>query len=909
MFLQEIDISNFSPAIVNVPGYLAFVDKGLKKRTCTLVRQGIFENVVQVFCCGGAPQVWLQVTHNGQKATLVNVYREWCKEQKRVIEELKNNVLGISNTSRKIIIAGDFNLNPNRSADADYPSHHMTSSFLSSLAEMGLERYSFGDTFSRVVEEQVRSSELDWLVSNCNVTDLHQERYGLSDHSIVLWKWKRGPQKSKTSHALLRNLNKIDRVNFGKDLSMQPWECIGDPDMKTEMMAMKFNSLFLQVLDKHAPLRQVTTKRKRTPKPSIDLQRLRRQRDNARSKGQLHKLRHLRSQCNKVSKIEMMNHAKMRIQRDGNNAWKLVNENLGKSGQAGNTNAITNDEGTTLTVKEAAIEFNGFFIQKIEKIRQSIPKTKVDPLYGAKKRAMGLNLHEGAFHLRTVSEKEIQQAIRNSKGSSCPDYFGISPAALKLAPEVVSVPLTWIINKIIATSTIPECWKIAKVLPLHKKKSKDKVENYRPVSILPSPSKIMEMIIQRQFSAYFEKNGILPSSQFGFRRNLSTIHAIGAADHDWKKSRQKGLDCGALFFDLSAAFDTIDVGLLTSKLITYGAGKGVIAWVRSYLTKRRQCVDYGGETSPLVNVETGSPQGSVVSPLLFLILVADIEEWITEAKALSYADDTTVYYAADTKPKVRAALELAADEVLLFMQATMLSANPSKTKFVMFGRRKEEPLRVGNVFIEESKDETLLGITVNKSLSWTSHVGSLMGELRKRIGVLHRLTFELPVEIVKLMIQPIFTSKLLYGLSLLASDTGPLKKNTLLRQLSSLHQQAMKSALRIRKRQSVSYCDLLEYTGQKSVFQLALDQLSITACKCLTADAHPLVNSRLEKHLGIKRTRQSERTWPPQSTRGSLITRMVEVWECLPCNICEEESNFRRNKLIKKWSAKTLCDT
>ncbi len=907
LFLQEIDTLDFCPAVLHVPGFFTFVDNGLKKRTCTLICHNIFESITQISCCGTSPQVWLQATeHSGRKTILINVYREWCKNQAEVMDELKSNVANVLKSKGRIMLAGDFNLNPKRKFDTSYSCHHLTSTFLLSLAEMGLEHHSFGDTFTRTVGGKVISSELDWLACNFEVFDLTQQWYGISDHSLLLWKLG-GLRHDKGNGTFLRNINKINRVSFATDLSMQPWETIGDMNLDTETMAMKFNSLFLEILDKHAPLRYVKSKRRQTPKPSPNLQRLRRQRDNARSKGQSTKLKSLRSECKKLARIESIDYTRQRVHKSNNNAWKVINETLGRSGQS-LSNTITDDDDNALSMKEAAVKFNRYFIKKIKKIRESIPKSSADPLRGAKKRAVGLNLHKGAFNLRTVPENVVRRAIQKSKGSSCPDYYGISPAALKLAPQVVAVPLTWIINKIILTDTIPNCWKVARILPLHKKKSKNKVENYRPVSILPSASKIMEMIVQKQFDRYFEGNNILPSSQFGFRKNLSTLHAAGAADHDWKKSRQGGLACGALFFDLSAAFDTIDVDLLASKLMLYGAGDNVIGWLKSYLTGRCQCVDYGGESSPIISVATGSPQGSVISPLLFLILVADIEEWVSKAKALSYADDTTVYYAANTKAQVRMALELAAEEVLTFMQASMLSANPSKTKFVMFGRQREEPIKVGNVYIEESREEVLLGVTFNKSLTWTSHMNSLRVELKKRIGILRRLTFQLPTDLVKSMIQPVFTSKLLYGLALLGSNRGLLLENTLIKQLGTLHHQALKAALGIKKRQSTTYAQMLQKTGQKSVFQLALDQLGSVACRCLSPQEHALVQNRLEEHLGMKATRQSKRLWPPQSTQHSMVTTMVEVWEAMPVEVRHEQNILKRKRLIQSWSHSNFCD-
>jgi hypothetical protein len=149
---------------------------------------------------------------------------------------------------------------------------------------------------------------------------------------------------------------------------------------------------------------------------------------------------------------------------------------------------------------------------------------------------------------------------------------------------------------------------------------KSKVENYRPVCILPSPSKTMEEVVRAQLSKYIEKKKILPESQYGFRQGRSTIMAAGAADHDWRKAKRDGLKCQALFFDFSAAFDTLDTELFVKKLEVPGAAGIVTTWVRSYLTGRRQRVDWDGCSSLMIDITVGSPQGSVISPLLFLIM-------------------------------------------------------------------------------------------------------------------------------------------------------------------------------------------------------------------------------------------------------------------------------------------------
>ena len=413
------------------------------------------------------------------------------------------------------------------------------------------------------------------------------------------------------------------------------------------------------------------------------------------------------------------------------------------------------------------------FKNKIEDIAKNIPQYSGDPLKGAKARAEKLNLKLGNFSINTVSEQEVVKAIKRSKPSNCPDAHGMSPTVLKIAPEVVAISLTWIINSVTQGGQVPQFWKEARVLPLHKKNEKHKVENYRPISILPSPSKSMEEIIQTQLSKYMEKHHIITQSQFGFRPGISTTMATGVANHQWQKAKLEKQACGALQFDLSAAFDTIDVDILLGKLKIYGASEMVLNLIRSYLTGCSQRVEYDRKQSETIYILIGSPQGSGLSPPLYLILVSDQGEWISNGFILVYADDTLGYIIAPTKTLVREGLETMAQEVLTFMQATRLKANPSKSKFIMFGSTEELPINIGESMVEESSETEFLGINFNKKLTWKSHLAKNEGELKKRTGILRRLSWHLPKFIVVQMIEPLFMSKLRYALELIMDATAP----------------------------------------------------------------------------------------------------------------------------------------
>jgi len=893
MFLQEIDLLDYSPELISFTDFTTYVHPGKKKRACTLVRNNIFKSIKELPMEDSVPQIWLQVEErSGRKTVLVNLYREWKNNEVESLKILADRL--VEQLPKRIVVAGDFNLNADRRNDDSYNCKSLMNTFLNQTDESGFVRKSFGKTFRRQMKEKEVSSELDWVVSNCAISDCKTLSSGLSDHSLIIFGLQCQDEKNIKNAMNVRSYSNIDQKKFASDLANKPWEDLVGQDLNK--MGETFNKYFLSVLNYHAPLKLITKRQNKGTRPSLKLKKLRRERDNARSKKNNTKLKQLRSLCWQMAKVEKISSLKTRIQKGQSEVWKIVREEMGTFD---GTENIIEKNNQALKADAAAAEFNRYFIEKIDKVQKSIPPFKDDRLKGARKRAELLGLRQECFKLHTVTEKDIKKALKSMKGSKCQDYFGIAPAALKIAPDVVAIPLKWIINESILTGTLPECWKIAKVLPLHKKKERTNVENYRPIAILPSPSKIIEILVKNQLAKYLEDHKILPDSQFGFRRGLSTVQATGAAVHDWKRAHQDGLSCGALLFDLTAAFDTLDPSLLEAKLLIYGADWTVIKWIHSYLTGRSQVVDFNGHQSGLNDLKIGSPQGSVLSPLLFLVMVSDLEQWVTNASIVSYADDTTCYTMAPTKQEVRHKLEMCSKEVLSFMAASMLSANPEKTKFIMFGRKKEEPIKIGNVLVEESRQVELLGFHINKELSWSNHSTRLQSELKKRIGVIRRLSWKLPKDLTSRLIDPLFISKI-YGLALLV-DPGN-ENDLILAQLHKLHRQAMKATLCLHCQVDISSEKLYQLTGQRPILDLAKSLTASMAWKCLPSwKTHPLTSKRMVRHLGLHATRQSEKDFAKQPVKGSLISKMVDMWNKLPENIRSEKCEIEMKQKVKLW--------
>ena len=177
--------------------------------------------------------------------------------------------------------------------------------------------------------------------------------------------------------------------------------------------------------------------------------------------------------------------------------------------------------------------------------------------------------------------------------------------------------VTHLTNLSINSGVVASEWKQAKVVPLFKSGNKDDLDNYRPISILPILSKILEKAVFHQLYSYLSKNSLLSPYQSGFRADHSTQFSQLAVTFLTDKIRghmDKGLLTGAVFIDLKKAFDTVPHDGLLNKLFRYGIQDQPLSWFESYLTNRTQSVSIENHLSSAANISSGVPQGSVLGP-------------------------------------------------------------------------------------------------------------------------------------------------------------------------------------------------------------------------------------------------------------------------------------------------------
>ena len=215
--------------------------------------------------------------------------------------------------------------------------------------------------------------------------------------------------------------------------------------------------------------------------------------------------------------------------------------------------------------------------------------------------------------------------LQTSKSSG---PWSIPVNVLHLLKKDISLPLSKIFNLSMKTGTHPDCLKLAKVIPIHKKGSKLEVGNYRPISLLSNINKLLEKIVHERCYNFLEKFNCLYKYQFGFRKSHSTNHALIEITEKIRKALDSRKFACGIFVDLQKAFDTVNHEILLKKLEHYGLRNMTNSWFKSYLNNRKQLVSLNGVDSETQIMQHGVPQGSVLGPLLFLIYINDLHDSI-----------------------------------------------------------------------------------------------------------------------------------------------------------------------------------------------------------------------------------------------------------------------------------------
>ena len=326
-------------------------------------------------------------------------------------------------------------------------------------------------------------------------------------------------------------------------------------------------------------------------------------------------------------------------------------------------------------------------------------------------------------------------------------------SALKLANSSYGFTSTFasIINKSFQEGVFPEQMKTARVTPIHKEGSKVNVENYRPISILCSFSKIYEKLMHIRISNFLESNNSIYECQYGFRSGRSCEQALLNAQNILLESLSKQQISLLLLIDFSKAFDMVDHSILLNKLEHYGIRGIAHKWMESYLSNRKQFVSINGSDSEKLTMNYGVPQGSILGPLLFVIYINDIPEIAQYAKFILYADDANIILTAATIEEINTKLKTLTRVLQEWVNSNGLALNLKKTKYMIFSRARNidlpEPLVISETPIERKHEARFLGVIMDESLNWSKHINAVHTKMSRYIGLMYKIKKFLPLQV------------------------------------------------------------------------------------------------------------------------------------------------------------------
>lgn len=330
------------------------------------------------------------------------------------------------------------------------------------------------------------------------------------------------------------------------------------------------------------------------------------------------------------------------------------------------------------------------------------------------------------------------------------------------------------VNKSLEEGAVPDSLKLAKVIPIYKAKDKSDFSNYRPISLLPTISKILEKIVHKRTYHFLKTSDIFYKSQYGFREKHSTIHAVSEFINDVNYSLENKETTLSVFLDLSKAFDTINHNILLKKLEFYGIRGQPLKWFNSYMTNRTQYTQYDKCVSGRQNLTCGVPQGSVLGPLLFIIYTNDLPCCLQNSKGILFADDTTVY---SSNKNLRDLYKYLNDDLKClndWFMANKLSLNVNKTNCMLFSNTRsvineEYKLRIGNDKIEQQSCVKFLGVFIDDKLNWHEHINNCKSKLSSAIYAINRVKRLVPDTVLKTLYYSLVYSHLSYGIILWGS--------------------------------------------------------------------------------------------------------------------------------------------
>lgn len=656
--------------------------------------------------------------------------------------------------NKNVILTGDININIisgllNQQSDI----------YLNMLASHGLEPgHRLNTRINSCLDHMFINFDLTKFSSSVAVLDTT-----ITDHKMVLLYFYSKAKVTKPSPPRQKSIvNYSDAIKSLQSKDLSDFSIIRDPNLFTN----KLIALVTDCLNENTKTIKVP-RTKRILKPWITKGILKciRNRNNMQKQtrtdptNEILKItyRRYRNFCNNlIKKLRKQYERDLLNKAKGNNKalWSCIKNITNYN----NKQKTTNAELLTIknTPKESAEYINNYF-NNVGKTLAELIKTN-PPLQTQCHDDIPSQVN--SIGVIEVEPFEIDSIISNLKPESAAGWDKIPTSFLKMAKPVFVPLLTSLGNLIIEQGIFPRDLKRSIIHPIYKGGDRGDINNYRPISVLPVISKIMEKLINSRLLGFLNTFSILSKNQYGFRTGISTENAISDLTRNVTTHLDNKKKALCIFLDLKKAFDTVSIPTLLYKLNRIGIRDNFLALLTDYLQDRTQIVKLDKNTYSNVNISNnyGVPQGSVLGPTLFLIYINDLTNLkLVNGCVFSYADDTALLFHGDNWPEVFAMAETGLAKVMGWLNMNLLSLNMSKTNYITFSirdsmqpvnnltisahtcKRSVDPSKCNCFKIERVNNTKYLGVILDKNLSWYPQLDMVANRARKLIWLFKHL--------------------------------------------------------------------------------------------------------------------------------------------------------------------------